>query len=184
MYPHPMFLYPGFDHYPGVNFVPGGTFPPAVRNDTSNIPFLPIEGKQSLANFIWVLYQAIIGEATAIDFYSKLLKDAPDGLHKEFIRHAYEDEQKHLQAFTRLYIHFTGQEPQYQFEPVRYASYQEGLLKAYKDELEAAEAYRDVQLSTTDALIKDTFFLAMTDEMEHASRFSFLYLTLQAPRPE
>ena len=48
---------------------------------------------------------------------------------------------------------------------------------ALEDELEAAEFYRDVQLSTNDQLIKDTFYFAMVDELEHATMFSTLYNT-------
>ena len=40
------------------------------------------------------------------------------------------------------------------------------------------EFYRDVQLSTTDQLIRDTFYLAMVDELEHATMFSTLYNTI------
>lgn len=49
---------------------------------------------------------------------------------------------------------------------------------ALKDELEAGEFYRDIQLSTMDKLIRDTFYFAMVDELEHATMFSTLYNTL------
>ena len=49
---------------------------------------------------------------------------------------------------------------------------------ALKDELEAAEFYRDVMLSSTDQLVRDTFFMGMVDELEHATQFGVLYGTL------
>ena len=42
------------------------------------------------------------------------------------------------------------------------------------DELEAAEFYRDIQLSVMDQLVKDVFYYAMVDELEHATQFSTL----------
>lgn len=145
----------------------------------TQIPNLPILGPKSFAQIIQYIYESIVDEATAAEFYARLLKEAPDELHREFIQHAFEDEIEHLQAFTKLYCHFTGRMPQYTITPVRYPNYREGLLIALKDELEAAEFYRDVQLSTTDQLIRDTFYLAMVDELEHATQFSTLYNTLR-----
>lgn len=153
----------GQSHQPTTNF---------------NIPFLPIIGNQSFRRLIENIYKAIVGEATAAEFYSRLLKETPDELHREFVEHAYEDELEHLQAFTKLYVHFTEQEPQYRIEPVQYETYKEGIKMALKDELEAAEFYRDIQMSSTDPLVRDTFFYAMVDELEHSTQFGVLYNTL------
>lgn len=142
------------------------------------IPQLPILGPYCFQQIIQSIYEAIVGEATAAEFYSRLLMEAPDDLHREFIEHARDDELEHLYAFSRLYCHLTGQMPQYSITPVVYADYKEGILLALKDELKAGEFYRDIQLSTTDNLIRDTFYYAMVDELEHATMFSTLYNTL------
>ncbi len=142
------------------------------------IPQLPILGPYTFTQIIHYIYKAIVDEATAAEFYSRLLKEAPDELHREFIEHAYEDELEHLYAFKKLYYHLTDERPYYNIIPVNYSNYKEGILKALKDELEAAEFYRNVQLSTTDQLIKDTFYFAMVDELEHATQFSTLYNTM------
>lgn len=142
------------------------------------IPQMPILGPYNFGRLLQNIYQAIVDEATAAEFYARLLKEEPDPLHREFIDHAYRDELVHLEAFTRLYTFFTHQAPQYNITPVQYRTYKEGLLIALKDELEAAEFYRDVMLSTTDQLVRDTFFLAMVDELEHATQFGFLYHTV------
>lgn len=142
------------------------------------IPQMPILGPYNLHEIIQFIYEAIVGEATAAEFYSRLVQEAPNDLHREFITHAYDDELEHLYAFTKLYCHLTGQLPQYTIEPVIYDSYKEGILIALKDELEAGEYYRDIQLSTSDQLIRDTFYFAMVDELEHATMFSTLYNTI------
>jgi rubrerythrin len=124
------------------------------------------------------IYQSIVDEATAAELYSRMLTEAPDALHQEFIEHAYKDELEHLKAFSQLYIHITGRQPQYQINSVQYKTYKEGILKALKEELEAAEFYRDVMLSSTDPLVKDTFMFAMVDELEHSTQFGVLHNTL------
>jgi len=156
-----------------------GYYPPYRQNQQdTNIPFVPIIGNQSMSVLLRNLFKAIVDEATAAEFYSRLLRETPDELHREFVQHAYEDEMKHLHAFTKLYIYLTGQQPQYQIQPVQFENYKAGILRALKDELEAAEFYRDVQLSSTDTLVRDTFYLAMVDEMEHSTKFGVLYNSL------
>ncbi|MFS1512782.1 ferritin-like domain-containing protein [Chengkuizengella sp. SCS-71B] len=124
------------------------------------------------------IYKAIVGEATAIDFYTRLVKLAPDQKHKADILHALEDEKKHLKNFTALYTKLTGQIPIYTVEPVQFESYKEGLEMAYRNELEAYEDYRDVYLMTQDLKVRDVFLLGYTDEIEHAIRFGFLKQSL------
>jgi hypothetical protein len=48
-------------------------------------------------------------------------------------------------------------------------------MMALKDELEAADLYKEMTLKTTDAMIKDIFFYAMGDELEHAIMFSTIH---------
>ena len=142
------------------------------------IPQMPILGPHSFDLLLDNILESIVDEATAADFYARLLEEAPDNLHERFIAHAYEDELEHLEAFEALYEHFTGAEPRYTIVPVQYDTYREGILMALEDELEAAEFYRDVILSTTDQLVRDTFFHAMVDELEHATQFGVLFNTL------
>jgi rubrerythrin len=125
------------------------------------------------------ILDAIIGEATAIDFYSRLITSAPNQRDKDDINHALEDEKVHLNLFTQLYINLTGQQPVYQIKKEEYSSYKEGLKMAYNDELEAYEDYRNAYLLTQNQHIRDTFFRAFTDEIEHAIRFGFLLMSQQ-----
>lgn len=122
------------------------------------------------------ILNAIQAEATAIDFYSRLVKYAPNKKHKEDILHALEDEKIHLKEFTELYINLTGQQPKYTINKTKFNTYKEGLETAYKDELEAYEEYRNAYLLTQNSQVRDVFLRAFTDEIEHATRFGFLKL--------
>ena len=139
------------------------------------IPSLPLKGPKSFDQILHYIHTAIEDEANAADFYRHLLKDAPNKLHCEFIEHAYNDELEHLQIFTKLFNYYTDCEPKYCVKQTCYPCYKEGLLMALVGELKAVEFYRNVQLSTMDQVIIDTFYLAMVDEQEHATMFSTLY---------
>lgn len=120
------------------------------------------------------LLSAIKGEATAVQFYSQLMRIAQTNEERSSIAHALEDERIHLQSFIQLYTSLFGAQPVYQPEQKTFSSLAEGLKMAREDELEAYEQYRDVYLSTKDMDVRDVFFRAMTDEIEHALRFSIL----------
>jgi rubrerythrin len=128
---------------------------------------------------IQAVRNAIIGEVTAIDFYTRLVQMAPDEKHRNDINHALQDEKVHLQLFTQLYTYLTGQQLTYQINPKQFSTYEEGLQLAYEDELEAYEDYRNSYLLTNNPMIRDTFFRAFTDEIEHAIRFGFLLAELK-----
>ncbi len=135
----------------------------------------PILGQMTQQQFREALYKSIVDEATAADFYTRLLQHATDELSRDFITHARDDELFHLQHFENLYMRYFGTKPQYRITPTQLTDFKQGLLTALRGELDAASFYRDVQLSTRDSLIHDTFYLPMVDELEHATMFSTLY---------
>lgn len=141
------------------------------------IPSLPLKGPVSFDKILHYIHKAIVDEATAIEFYCRLLKDAPNKLNRDFIEHALDDEREHLQIFTKLYCYYTDRMPEYKVNPICYPCYKEGLLLALIGELDAVEFYRNVQLSTMDQVIIDTFYMVMVDEEGHATMFSTLYST-------
>jgi rubrerythrin len=142
------------------------------------IPSLPLLGPKSFDQILCFILEAIEGEANAADFYRHLLKEAPNKLHCQFIQQAYNDELQHLEIFTKLYCYYTDKLPEYHVTPpVCIPCYKEGLLKALIDELTTVEFYRDVQLSTMDQVIIDTFYMVMVDEQTHSTLFSTLYAT-------
>ena len=136
---------------------------------------LPLLGTLTQQQFHDDLLETITDEASAIDFYTRLMKQAPDDLNYDFLNQIREDEMKHLSNFERLYIQYFGAEPQYTIKNVQFPSYKEGILMSLQDESGAAEFYRDIQLSVMDPLIRDTFYLAMVDELRHATLLSTLY---------
>jgi rubrerythrin len=145
--------------------------------DNVQIPSLPLKGPKSFDQILHFIHKAIEEEANAADFYRHLLKEAPNKLHCQFIQQAYDDELEHLQIFTKLYCYYTDKQPEYHVTPVCISCYKEGLLKALIDELRAVEFYRNVQLSTMDQVIINTFYMVMVDEQTHATLFSTLYGT-------
>ncbi|MBA2872743.1 rubrerythrin [Anoxybacillus calidus] len=126
-----------------------------------------------------MILNGIKGEASAVQFYQQLAKKAPNEKIREDVLHALEDEKNHLKQFINLYVMITGKHPVYKTEEVFFDTFKEGLELARKDELEAYEDYRNAYLATQDQTIRDVFFLAMTDEIEHALRFSFLLSELR-----
>jgi rubrerythrin len=147
-------------------------------------PFYPVgfdarhaysESFADYEKFLKMLLQAIFNERKAQQFYSRLYERAITMFDKRQIQHVYEDEVKHERMFSRLYQMLTGQMPQVPHPgDVDLSDYGEGLRKAFEDELEATEMYRDMYLNAQLSYVRDTMFEAMTDEMEHATRFTFL----------
>lgn len=138
-------------------------------------PETPLLGNMTKQQLEEVLRDSMSDEATAAEFYTNLINESPDELHAEFIEDARDDELIHLDYFKKLYRYLFGKDAEYGIEETKYANYEAGLLTALKGEYEAAGTYRDVQLSVTDPLIKETFYYAMIDEIEHANRFSTLF---------
>lgn len=135
----------------------------------------PLLGELTTQQLEEILRDTITDEATAAEFYTNLLDEAPDELHSQFIEDARDDELTHLDNFVRLYRYLFGKEPEYGAEDTKYVNYETGLLTALKDELAAAGHYRDVELSVSDPLIRDVYYYAMIDELEHATQFSTIY---------
>lgn len=143
-----------------------------------NVPMHMTKNSQGTEQLTQDLLKAIKGEATAIDFYSRLAKLAPNQKQQNEIFHIIEDEKTHLKNFTVLFAMITGTHPVYQVNKVRFNTYREGLQMAFDDELSDYETYRNHYLLTEDPFIRDLFLRAFTDEIKHATRFnSFLSQT-------
>ena len=125
--------------------------------------------------FIADLERAINNEYKAIKYYSELAEEAPCEEARDFIIHARDDEKKHYRMFFHLYVALTGRQPVVATPHIKLPDFCEAVRESLKDELAAAEMYREMLLATTDMKIRETLFVAMTDEMEHATRFAFIY---------
>jgi len=129
---------------------------------------------KNYSRFIADLEQAINNQASAVMFYRALEPLAP-AAYRDFIEHARKDEMVHVQMFQKLHRRLTGTESLAKPGRTEFSSYKQGVEIAFRGELEAAEMYRDMYLSTRVQKVRDVLFRAMTDEMEHAQRFGFLY---------
>ena len=143
-----------------------------------NLPNLPLLGNLSQNEFKNQLQITLNDEKSAIEFYTKLWEQAPNELHKEFIGEALSEEKKHLELFKNLYTLHFNEEPNIEIKTVTYNNYKDGLLHALKDELEAADYYKKMALSNSNDTIKQSYFYAMQDELEHSIMFSTLLNSL------
>lgn len=137
-------------------------------------------GFRDYGRFISDLTRAINSEATAIHFYAELMGSAENEVQRSYIEHAYRDEEKHLKMFTYLYRKLTGKQPMISRDKVNYATYLAGIEKAFDSELDAVELYRNMYLAVRLPKVRDVLFRALTDEMEHAQRFNFIYTQLKS----
>ncbi|WP_226647184.1 cupin domain-containing protein [Mesobacillus subterraneus] len=147
---------------------------PYDNSRTYSPNFMARSSQNSHQQVLEVLLAGIKGEASAVDFYSRLAQSAPNQRHKKAIQKALEDKQVHLKQFTDLFVTLTGQSPQYQIEQMKFDSYQEGLKKAYETEVEDYHEYRNSYLLTQYLPVGNVFFRAFADEIEHATRFGCL----------
>ena len=129
--------------------------------------------------FLEMLQQAISGEASAVEFYTMLLAMAPSDFARDQVAHALADEKKHLANFSAVYHRLTGLQPRPEVSVPAFDTFLAGIEYAIIDELEAYEMYRDMLLMVSDQWIRDIMFDALTDEMEHAVRFTNLAAMLR-----
>ncbi|MCF8563409.1 ferritin-like domain-containing protein [Alicyclobacillus tolerans] len=125
--------------------------------------------------FVQSLQGAVNDEASAVDFYGRLLHQAKDATQQKSIEHVYLDEQRHLRMLQHMYRRLVGRDTPVKISRVDFTSYKEGIQLAFYGELDGAETYRNLFLQTRIPYIRDVLFRTMTDEMEHAQRFNFIY---------
>ncbi|MEX2104134.1 MAG: ferritin family protein, partial [Bacilli bacterium] len=86
------------------------------------------------------------------------------------------DEIKHYQAFTQIYVSLTGWQPSPQIIEQCETEYAAGLRASFKDEQNTTDFYLDIAEKSNDPYIKETFRRASADEQNHAVWFLY-YLT-------
>lgn len=117
--------------------------------------------------------KAINGEYSAIICYEQLAKLAPTEEARTQILEIRQDEIRHYQTFSHIYITLTGKQytPQV-IEPCA-TTYTEGLRASFKGEQETADFYLDIADNTTDPYTKEQFRRASSDEQNHAVWFLY-----------
>ncbi|MBL0386144.1 ferritin-like domain-containing protein [Tumebacillus sp. ITR2] len=130
---------------------------------------------QNQQEFLQMTARAIYNERQAQLNYRALYALAPTPFQKKMIQHALNDEIKHERMFTSIYQTLTGHAPQVPHpQHATVTTYAEGVRASFEDELEAAEMYRTMYLNTKLPWLRDRLFEIMTDEMEHAQRFTYV----------
>ena len=119
------------------------------------------------------LEKAINGEYSAIKCYAKLAKMAPTDKVREQIREIRNDEKRHLQVFSQLYMSLTGSETKPEIVEGCPDTYEDGLEFAFKDEQETVDFYLTVADETSNVYIKEAFRRAAADEQNHAVWFHY-----------
>lgn len=119
--------------------------------------------------------KAIDGEFEAVTCYAELAKLAPNREERQRIEEIRNDEVKHYQLFSSMYMSLTGR----QHHPATPApcpkQYREGVRAAFIDEQETVDFYLDISDRAQDMRVKEAFRRAALDEQNHAVWFlSFL----------
>jgi rubrerythrin len=119
--------------------------------------------------------KAINGEYSAINCYEQLVNNAPNEEEREVIREIREDEIRHFQEFSRIYMSLTGRQPSPKMTEECPKQYRRGLRAAFVDEQETVDFYLDIAEKAQIPFISNTFKRAASDEQQHAVWFSFFY---------
>lgn len=133
------------------------------------------DGFTDRTRFLQKLLKAIYDERAAQQFYRVLYDRAMTMFQKRSIQHAWNDEIKHERMLTHLYRSLTGSEAQVPVPgPPEIADFERSVEQALEDELAAAEHYREMYKMTTFREVRDLLLELTLDEMEHATRFTYI----------
>ncbi|MEK4487094.1 ferritin-like domain-containing protein [Psychrobacillus sp. FSL H8-0484] len=124
------------------------------------------------------LKQAIQNEYADYHYYVDMYNLTDDPYWKDFIEHIYEDEKSHYEMFQQLYYMLTGTFVQNLEKRPPCEDLKTCAKNAVRDELEAAEMYKEMLLQIPVQQAYAPLFVAMHDETEHAIRLSMMYNAL------
>jgi len=108
--------------------------------------------------------------------YQMMMDLAKTDKEKEQIKYAYEDEGKHYKMFQYIYYQLTGEQIDIPLPEVKsYDIMRDAVEASINGELAAVDLYRKIQSMLPTLGLKDMLFEIITDEQEHATRFTYLY---------
>ncbi|MDR6224103.1 ferritin-like domain-containing protein [Desmospora profundinema] len=117
--------------------------------------------------------KAIDGQYSAIACYGYLASIAPTEEERKQILEIRQDEVRHYQAFSAIYMRLTGRQHHPSITEPCPQQYREGLEFAFKDEQETTDFYLDIAYQATDPAIRNEFLRAAADEQHHAVWFLY-----------
>lgn len=122
------------------------------------------------------LLTAINGEFTAIHYYEQLAQLAPNEATKKRILEIRQDEMRHFQLFSHVFLCLTGYEPSPELTATMPTSYKDGIHHSFLDEQETTEFYHRMAREAAMPYLQHVFNTAAMDEQNHAVWFLY-YLT-------
>jgi rubrerythrin len=122
------------------------------------------------------IVKAINGEYSAIACYEVLSKLAPTEEIRKQILEIRNDEIRHYQVFTHMYMMLTGRQPTPTMIEQCASEYIAGVNAAFKDEQETVDFYNGVSARAHDPIIREEFARAAADEQNHAVWFLYFLI--------
>ncbi len=123
--------------------------------------------------------EAVIKEVHAYDFYTRLAAMARDEQDRQTILKIRHDEMKHYRWFTAILQRLGAEQPEIP-SGLSPSSFEEGVRRSIRDELDAAAFYQNIAYRARDRSIEMHFLHAAQDEQRHAAWFQNI---LSAPQP-
>lgn len=137
-------------------------------------------GATAPKKLIDMILEAMRDELSDRAKYKMLMDMARDPKVKRQINFAYEDEGKHYKMFQQILLRLTGKMTDIPVPEIKKpASLIEGVESSIDGELEAVELYRDILAMLPNKQMRDMLYEIITDEQEHAVRFTYLYSILK-----
>ncbi|TDX53251.1 ferritin family protein [Orenia marismortui] len=132
---------------------------------------------EDLSFLLQEMYLSIENELRDSAYYRALADIAPNEFAAEMINEFAKDEREHAYQLQKAYERLTGDKflSQYEYEfELDAQDYQEYLEKRVIDETADYKKYKSYYLMTNNPYLRDIFFNAMHDEMQHAVRELYL----------
>lgn len=136
-------------------------------------PYIPLFRNEKMRKD---LERAINGEYSAINCYTKLANLASKEKERNQILEIRQDEIKHFQQFSQIYLSLTGKQPHPKIIEECPNVYVNGLEFALQDEQRTVDFYLKISDKTTDPYMKEVFRRAAADEQNHAVWFLYYFL--------
>ena len=137
-----------------------------------------------------LINSSIENEQADAMFYMWLIQNIPTDLEEsqrvdiaQTIQGIANDEKLHNEILKSMYRQLTGTEAQVQTQGEAFQvpnSFEEGVVKALKGEVEAVRKYRKIMAGMPDNSYRDQVFSILTDELRHGILYNYIYTTIQS----
>lgn len=181
-----------FTYFRGMEYgMPNTTSPYGFQNfgNNLNVPsntpwpldFQDKSVQYNLNKLIAGVKDSIGNEAEDEMEYNKLAKLAPNDEQRNIINGIKENEMTHNKIFRKIFTELTGvilptTNATTMPEEKATMSYTEMLTKAMLGEIKAVERYRELLAYAPNKCIYDMIMYVMTDEINHAIKYSYLLM--------